>query len=98
MKNLIDMVAIIRDELNAIYEDYDKIDEYFRDVLDGEFFVGFDGDYRGTKVAITLGGPNIYYDSRNGAIIGYWGNDKCEKYVSDDCASILDDYFSMLYY
>lgn len=76
------------------YEDvYARLNKYFEDALDVEFIIGYDGKYRGTRVAITLGGPNIYLDTRDGIVKGYWGGDKAQADLYSRTATEIDAYW-----
>ena len=48
---------------------------YFDDALDIEYVISGNGDFRGCIIAVTLGGPNVYVDTRHGIVDGYWGSD-----------------------
>ena len=112
MKELENMVTSIRDELNHLYEaDYtdeerDEMEEngeaydlysYFADALDIEYTIGANGDFRGARIAVALGGPNIYVDTRRGYVEGVWGCDHRDAFipseVCDEINSILEELY-----
>lgn len=64
---------------------------YLSDALDMEYTVSSRGDYLGSRVCVTFGGPNIYIDTRNRKVQGYWGGDYVERSYSRDALG-LDDY------
>ena len=69
---------------------------YLSDALDVEYTVSGRGDYLGSRVCVALGGPNIYIDTRNQKIQGYWGGDHIERSYSRD-ALALDDYLEEMF-
>lgn len=73
---------------------------YFEDVLDIEYTISSRGDYLGARIAIALGGPNIYIDTREGYVKGYWGTDREEAWIpSEICEeidSIMEEYYDMV--
>ena len=64
---------------------------YLDDALDIEYTVSGRGDYLGSRVCVAFGGPNIYIDTRNRKVQGYWGGDYVERSYSRDALG-LDDY------
>lgn len=67
---------------------------YFSDVLDVDFICGYDGRYRGVRIALALGGPGIFFDTREGWVQGYWGSDFAEYHVQSWAVDAIDEYFS----
>ncbi len=83
-------------ELAAEYENpnFDIMD-YLQDVLDIEYVVNGDGGYKGARVLVAFGGPNIWINTRTSQIEGAWWQDSCR--VSFDDAIGLDDALSEIY-
>lgn len=73
---------------------------YFSDVLDIEYTISSRGDYLGARIAVALGGPNIYIDTREGEVKGYWGTDRAERWIpSEICEEIdgiMEEYYDMV--
>ena len=73
---------------------------YFSDVLDIEYTISSRGDYLGARISVALGGPNIYIDTREGEVKGYWGTDRAERWIpSEICEeidSIMEEYYGMV--
>ena len=114
MKELENMVTSIRDDLNRLYEaDYTDeereemeqdgeaydIYSYFSAALDIEYTIGTSGDFRGARIAVALGGPNIYVDTRRGYVEGFRGCDHYESWipseVCDEINTIFEDYYEL---
>ena len=112
MKELENMVTSIRDELNRLYEaDYtdeerDEMEEYgeaydfysyFADALDIEYTIGGNMDFLGARIAVALGGPNIYVNTRTGYVEGYWGTDKAEAWIPSEVCDEINAIFEEQY-
>ncbi len=73
---------------------------YLSDVLDIEYTISGRGDYLGARIAVALGGPNIYIDTREGYIKGYWGTDRAECWIPseicEDIDNIMEEYYNMV--
>lgn len=104
MKNLNEYCLEIIDELKKIVagesDDFESLHEYLADALDVEYAIGSRGDFLGGRVAITLGGPNVWLNSRFGTIEGAWGVDRFDwalpAEVDDELATILQEWFDCL--
>lgn len=90
------------EEREAAEETGDACDlySYFADVLDIEYTISSRGDYLGARIAVALGGPNIYIDTREGEVKGYWGTDRAERWIpSEICKEIdgiMEEYYNMV--
>ncbi len=69
--------------------------DYLADALDIEYIVGGDGEYRGARVLITFGGPNIWINTRTKTVEGYWWSDNA--FASFDDTLGLDDFLSEMW-
>ena len=97
----------IRKELNAIYEGTTQernddgeqmtLYDYFNDALDYEYTIASTGDFFGVRVYVTLGGPNVWIDTRNGVIAGSWGTDRAETWLPSEIANEINDIFREYY-
>ena len=67
------------------------------DVLDIEYFVGSDGEYRGVRLMVACGGPNIYINTRMGEVEGYWWTDTATAWVPSEICNAIDDVWSEYY-
>ena len=105
-------VNYIRDELNKLYaanytdeereqmesdgEAYDLY-SYFADALDIEYTIDNNLNFLGARIAVTLGGPNIYVNTRTGYVEGYWGTDKAEAWISSEVCDEINNVFEDCY-
>jgi len=79
-----DMLFYPDDDGDARYEAYD-----IKYTIDG------DGNYRGVRIMLAGGGPNVYLDTNHKEIQGYWGGDFCKLIISD--FEYIDDYWEEQY-
>lgn len=98
--DIIDVDEDDEDEKALLESDsYYRLQKYFEDVLDVEFRVDLRGDYRGARIALALGGPGVYLDTRASRIDGYWGfgSDHAEYFLDSATNNAVDDYFAELW-
>jgi len=71
--------------------------DYLDDVLDIKYIVGsgWDGTYYGAEILVGFGGPNIYVETRDCTVRGYWGSDRAQWGYVDNIG--LDDACYELY-
>ena len=62
-----------------------------------EFTVDADLEYKGARVMIACGGPNIYIDTCKGSIELFWGCKETYWYLSPGCRTDVDSYFEELF-
>jgi len=60
-----------------------------RYIIDGS------GEYLGARLMIAGGGPNVWVDTFEGEIQGFWGSDKCSFPIWD--YEYIDDYWEEMY-
>ena len=97
----------IRHELNAIYEgtttetndDGEQMTlwDYFADVLDYEYTISSTGELLGVRAYVTLGGPTVWIDTRDGEIAGAWGTDRESVWLPSEIADEINDIFREYY-
>lgn len=68
---------------------------YLAGVLDIEYIVSGDGTYRGARVLVAFGGPNIWINTKDNTVEGYWWDDKHIESYND--ALGLDDVLEELW-
>ena len=68
------------DELNEDGEAYSAYD-YIHDALDIEYVTGSDGSFKGARLLVCYGGPNVWVDTQTGTVDGsWWGTSYSESY------------------
>lgn len=75
--------------------------DYFEDVYDIVHYVGGRDDYRGVRIMVACGGPNVYVDSFRQTIELYWWNESatCDlsHAASEDITDTFREYFECCY-
>lgn len=74
--------AYVRGEDEYFYEENDLENllwDYITNSHDVEYTQTLQGVFRGCRLAIALGGPNIYIDTQVNRLEGYWGGTKFYK-------------------
>lgn len=66
--------------------------DYFSDCLDIEYRCGSDREYRSAQIMVACGGPNIYIDTAEKAVLLYWWTDRARYYLSSDACEAVDDW------
>ena len=74
---------IEEDELNWDGEAYTAYD-YIGDALDVEYVVGSDGSFRGARLLVCFGGPNVWVDTKTDMVEGYWRDTSYSESYSDN--------------
>mgnify|MGYP006284150447 CR=1 FL=1 len=82
------------DELNNDDEPMSAFD-YLQDALDINWILNNDRTYRGARVLVAFGGPNIWVDTNTGLVEGYWWGDYAKASFDDNIG--LDDALSELF-
>ena len=86
-------VKSVADDLAKYYKQ-DNLFEYFDDVLDVEYCVSSRREYLGIKVWVTLGGPNVWIDTRNKQVKLAWWGEVADYYLPNDVCDAIDDIFA----
>lgn len=71
--------------------------DYFSDVLDFEYTINSNKEYIGVKVWVTLGGPNIWIDTRHCEVCGAWGSERETLPIPSEIRDEIDAIFSDIY-
>ena len=85
------------DDREEYGDSYARLSKYFDDVLDVEIICDLHGNYRGAIIALGIGGPSIYLNTRIGCIEGYWWSARAEWSVKRFATDAVDEYFSELW-
>lgn len=79
---------LTEDEIEAAEESGEAYDlySYTADALDIEYILNSSRELVGVILAVALGGPNVYIDTRLNEIRGYWGTEKCTAWLPGEIA------------
>lgn len=98
-QNTVDRIAdtleIIKD--NDFYEFEDENDEngrwYFEDIYNTDYIWRLGYGLMGVRVMIACGGPNIWVDTFEQTVHGYWGGNEAIAYLTGDCCEKIENSF-----
>lgn len=99
--SLYDGLDISDDEREEMEQNGDatSLYDYFNDALDIEYIIGADMSFRSVRIAVTLGGPNVYVDTGRGVVEGFWGKEHVERWlpseICEEINSIFEEMFSL---
>ena len=88
------------EELEVLEENGEAADlyEYFAEnALDVEYTISGNGGFLGARIAVTLGGPNVWVDTREGCVKGYWGSDREEAWIPSEVCDEINFIFEESY-
>lgn len=60
--------------------------DYLTDALDINYIINGDKTYKGARILVAFGGPNIWIDTVTEKVEGYWGG---ETIIKDYCNDLL---------
>ena len=58
--------------------------DWLQGALDIEYIVDGKGEYRGARVLVAFGGPNIWVDTKRGIVDGHWWSDAASARFVDN--------------
>ena len=65
-------------------------------IYDVEYTIGRDKEYRGVRLMIACGGPNIYLNTRTGDVELYWWNESERYPMSSNAINAIDSIYEEL--
>lgn len=71
--------------------------DYLNDVLDWEFTIDSQKEYKSAKIWVTLGGPNVWIDTAERAVKLAWGTDRAEYALDWDVCDEIDNIMCEIY-
>lgn len=72
--------------LNDLNDEGEQVSawDYVADSLDIEYVVSQSGEYKGARLLVAFGGPNIWIDTQRCVVEGFWWSDYWkEQYVDE---------------
>ena len=74
MNNLKKVMISINEEMK---EEIDRNNyDWFLDMMDINYIIDSYGKYKGVRLTLFLGGPNIFLDTINCELVGSWGGEE----------------------
>lgn len=71
-------------------------EDYLSNVLDYRLTIDSSKQYLGAHILVAFGGPNIWINTMDKCVEGYWGGDEVKRYYTEDNLGICD-YMGKLY-
>ena len=88
----------VKGNVMAVVESIEQMEDaygWLEDALDIEYIIGSDGSYRGARLLLTCGGPNIWVDTKYGRVEGYWWSDSYTESVdTSELDAMLEELYS----
>lgn len=99
-QNTVDRIADTLEEIKD-YGFYEQVDEetdeegnwYFEDTYNIDYIWRLGYGLMGVRVMVACGGPNIWVDTFEKAVHGYWGRDEAIAYLTTDCCERIENIF-----
>lgn len=71
-------------------EDDEEGTYYFDDTYNTDYIWRLGYGLMGVRVMVACGGPNIWVDTFEKTVHGYWGGDEAIAYLTDDCCEKIE--------
>lgn len=71
---------------------------YFDDYYDVKWIINYYKDYVACRICVACGGPNIFIDTWEKCVCGYWGADKVEYPLTFAVVDAIDGIMSERFY
>lgn len=75
------------------YEDNEEGTYYFNDTYNTDFIWRMGYGLMGVRIMVACGGPNIWVDTFEKAVHGYWGGSEAIAYLTNDCCEKIEKEF-----
>ena len=95
-----EMISLIEAGKNE-EDDFEQVTiyDYLADVLDATYYTtGRDGDYKGVRLLLAYGGPNVFLDTYRMALELYWGGESATVDLLPNEAAEVDAMWLDQYY
>jgi hypothetical protein len=91
------VLSIIKSIESGIDLDGEQIDvcDYMSDALDINYITNSDKSYKGARILVAFGGPNIWIDTSIKQVEGYWWNENFSSSFIDEIG--IDEFCEELF-
>lgn len=99
MVSEVEMVSLVESGEHE-EDDFEQVSiyDYLSDVLDATYYTtGRNGEYKGVRLLLAYGGPNVYLDTYSRTLELYWWNESATVDLLPDEAEEVDAMWSELY-
>lgn len=74
------------------FEQLSLYDYFDGDVLDIDYLVNYQKEYKGVRILVAWGGPNIYIDTISGNVELYWWTESAKYRMRSDVIDAIDEW------
>lgn len=97
-QNTVDRIADTLEKIKD-YGFYEQVDEetdeegnwYFEDTYNIDYIWRLGCGLMGVRVMVACGGPNIWVDTYEKTVHGYWGGNEAIAYLTNDCCEKIEN-------
>lgn len=97
MTEILNVAKGYAEDIEEAYENGELIEYIDEHALDIEYTISGNMDYLGVSIAVALGGPSVYINTREKCVEAYWGGESATYTLDSDVVEELD-YFYEDYY
>ena len=97
MKQMFEIAKDYALEVEEAWQNGELIDYINDNALDIEYTISQDMNYIGTDIAVALGGPNVYINTRDKRVEAYWAGDTGSYSLDSGLCYELDELFEEIY-
>tara|TARA_Y100000310_G_scaffold302519_1_gene339937 strand:+ start:255 stop:548 length:294 start_codon:yes stop_codon:yes gene_type:complete len=90
-----DTQGLVDEIAQRITDGKQQATSFMEDALDIQYIINQDKTYRGARILVAFGGPNIWVNTQQGVVEGYWWGDDATAGFIDNMG--LDDYLEEMY-
>lgn len=86
----VDRIADTLEEIKD-YDFYEGDNWYFEDTYNIDYIWRLGYGLIGVRIMVACGGPNIWVDTFEKTVHGYWGKNEAIAHLSNDCCEKIED-------
>lgn len=84
-------------DIEEAWQNGELMDYIDDNALDIEYTISSNMDFLGAEIAVALGGPSVYINTRDKRVEAYWGGDTGSYSLDSDLCDELDGLFEDMY-
>lgn len=84
-------------DIEEAWQNGELIDYINDNALDIEYTISSNMDFLGAEIAVALGGPSVYINTRDRRVEAYWGEEQAYFLLDSDLCDELDELFEDMY-
>lgn len=84
-------------DIEEAWQNGELMDYIDDNALDIEYTISSNMDFLGAEIAVALGGPSVYINTRDKRVEAYWGGEQGSYPLDSDLCYELDELFEEMY-